>query len=244
MAERTIPSAARVPAARAWGGKNLPSPVFTVGKIRKGLAGGSEREAVVELRIEGLDAADKLGERPLDPDLVDSRRAEGRVEEDLVFGQCRHFREQVRKIRVAIGAAESHFDRVSERLARLIFQGRRTVVPKEARFGEAGVDEAHRVARRHPGYASAGERGIAESVGLLVTGAATYGVVTGEALVIKEDAAESRAGIRDSVCHRAGSRCDGRVISEDVAGFDLLCIIWQRGEIDHAVLGIDRKSVV
>src|SRR5437764_11675258 len=127
MAEHTIPSAVRVPAARTWGGKNLPSPLFAVGEIRKRLSRGSERKAVIELRIEGLNAADKLGERPLDPGLVDSGRTEGRVEEDLVLGQRRHFRQQVRKIRVAIGTAESHFDRVSERLARLNFQGRRTV---------------------------------------------------------------------------------------------------------------------
>src|SRR5437764_4613991 len=185
MAEHTIRSAVRGPAARAWGGKNLPSPLFTIGKIRKRLC-----QAVVELRIERLNAADKLGKRPLDPGFVDSRRSKRRVEEDLVLGQGRHFREQVRKIRVAIGAAESHFDRVSERLGRLNFQGRRTVVPKEARFSEPCVDEAHRVARRHPGHASAGESRIAESVVLLVAGTATYGVVTREALVIKEEAAE------------------------------------------------------
>src|SRR5438045_2478382 len=102
MAEQTICSAVR-PGRCARAGKKLASPLFTIGKIRKRLAGGSEREAVVELRIEGLDTANKLGERPLDPGLVDSRRAERRVEEDLILGQRRHFCEQVRKIRVAIG---------------------------------------------------------------------------------------------------------------------------------------------
>src|SRR5437763_16456280 len=100
MAEHTIRSA-----VRAWGGKNLPTPLFTIGKIRKRLC-----QAVVERRIERLNAADKLGKRPLDPGFVDSRRSKRRVEEDLVLGQGRHFREQVRKIRIAIGAAESHFD--------------------------------------------------------------------------------------------------------------------------------------
>src|SRR5205085_9403041 len=236
MAEHAIRSAVRSPAARAWGGKNLPSPLFAIGKIRKRLC-----QAIVELRIEGLNTADKLGQRPLDPGFVDSRRSERRVEEDLVLGQGRHFREQVRKIRVAIGAAKSHFDRVSERLGRLNFQGRRTVVPKEARFSEACVDESHRVAGRHPGDASTGEGGIAESVVLLVTGTATYGVVTGEALVIKEEATEGRARVRDWVYDRVRSRREGRIISENIRRFCLLCIVRQRSQINHAVLRLKQR---
>ena len=46
-----------------------------------------------------------------------------------------------------------------------------------------------------PADAGARDRRVAESVGLLVAGAAAYGVIAGETLIVKEEAAERRARV-------------------------------------------------
>src|SRR5205085_5624572 len=83
--------------------KEVTPPGLAVGEVRN--PGG---EPGVELRIERLDAADKLGERFLDSRLIDSGRAERDIEKRLVLGQSGQFRDELRKIRIAIAPAESH----------------------------------------------------------------------------------------------------------------------------------------
>src|SRR5687768_14974619 len=94
--------------------EKLFSPVLALREIRKREGCASDGVSGVELRIERLDAADKLAERFLESQLVDSRRAERGTEEELVFGQSGEFRNERCKIRVAIGPAKSHFNRAAE----------------------------------------------------------------------------------------------------------------------------------
>jgi len=218
------------------GEKELLPSVLALGEVRKRIAyARPENGPGVVFRIKRFNTADELSECFLDRGFVDRRRAESGGEEDLVFGQRGEFRDEPGKVRIAIRTTESHFDCASEGPGHRALKVRRPSVREEFRLGEARVYEAHRVAAGHPGHAGAGDGGVAESVLLLVARTATNGVVARQSFVVKEKAAKGRAGVRGWIV-----RC--RVIPEDVTGFRLLCVVRQRGEIDHAILGLQHRT--
>src|SRR5437763_845786 len=84
---------------------------------------------------------------------------------------------------VAAGAAESHFDSVLDRVCNLVFEEGDALVPKIIRFvAELDVAHAHGVPPGFARNARAGDRRIAETVGLLVAGGAADGVIPGKPL--------------------------------------------------------------
>src|SRR5688572_5638770 len=241
MAPGTVRSASRIRA-----NEELQSPVLAVRKALKlPRKAAAPHDCGVVLRIERLDTADKLAERFLDSQLVDSGRTERGVKENLVFGQSREFRKEVIKIRVAIRSAKTHFNRASNGLGHQLFEDRHAPVPKEIEVMEADINKAHRVARCHTAYPGAGRGRITEGMGLLVTGAATDGVIARQTLVVKEDAAKCRADIRHYIWgirwrHRSGY--DGRVILGDIKWPGLVRIVRQCCEIDYALFRMKERS--
>jgi outer membrane assembly lipoprotein YfiO len=164
--------------------------IFAGGEVWERLGIRHDGSAGVVLGIEGLNAADELGNGVLDPGFVDRGGAENEVEEDRIFRDGVELRDEISEGRVAVGPAEPHLDRVLDRLGGLIFESVGAFVPKEMKLGaEPRIGQARGMAPSGAGDADARDGAVTESVGLLVAGAATHGVVAGEPFIVKEDAA-------------------------------------------------------
>ena len=118
-------------ALRGWTKVKLLPAILAGREVWKWLGIRRQGPANIVFGIEGLNAANELCDGVLDPRLVDRRGAENEVKEHWIFLSRGEPRDEIGEIRITIGPAEPHLDRILDRLGDLIFERGRVFIPKE-----------------------------------------------------------------------------------------------------------------
>ena len=196
--------------------------ILGVGVVGEGggvVAGGGS--SLVVFAIEGLDAADELGEGGLDAGLANTTLAVDGGEEDAIVVDGGQAGDEVTEVRVAQGATESHLDVVLDRLRCLHFEGLGPLVPKEAlALRKASIDQAHRVTASGACHSGAGNGEVAEAVFLLMARSTRDAVVARKAFVVKKDAPQGGPEVGDGVVGRS-------IVAVDIGRDGLIGVIFQ-----------------
>jgi len=144
---RAMTAGSSRPALRRRSQEELFAGVFTGREIWEGLIVAHRHgPAVIVSGVEGLNAANKLGQGSLDLRLVNSGRAESHRKEHAIFMDGGKLRQKFSEPRVAVRAAKPHLDVIPDGLSRLIFQAGGALVPEKSRLSpESTIDEPGRM---------------------------------------------------------------------------------------------------